>query len=136
MNNENKKLSRHKERRIERKIKMDDKMKTIFKELNLEKNTDEIKQIEVELATTKYANYPDKLQSELKELNKIQFINKKLHETEYEIIVVFAGVFEMVENYQGQIGETHLRFRSITESESYINVFDEGYDAEDSIFDD
>ena len=33
-----------------------------------------------------------------------------------------------------QIRETHIRFRSITEYEAYINTNDEGYEAEGSIF--
>ena len=33
-----------------------------------------------------------------------------------------------------QIRQTHIRFRSIIENEAYINAIDEGYDAEDVIF--
>ena len=38
MNNENKKLSRNRKRRIEQKIKLDGKMKLLLKEITMEKN--------------------------------------------------------------------------------------------------
>ena len=81
INNENKKLSRNRKRRIERKIKMDDKMKTLLNGIKYEKkkknkNIDKIKELEIELVKIKYSNKPNKLQSALKELNKIEVINK------------------------------------------------------------
>ena len=33
-----------------------------------------------------------------------------------------------------QIRQTHIRFRNIADYEAYINAIDEGYDAEDAIF--
>ena len=33
-----------------------------------------------------------------------------------------------------QIRQTHIRFRNISDYEAYINAIDEGYDAEDAIF--
>ena len=33
-----------------------------------------------------------------------------------------------------QIGETHNRFRNITDYENFINAIEEEYDAEDAIF--
>ena len=33
-----------------------------------------------------------------------------------------------------QVRQTHIRFRKIDDYESYINAIDEGYDAEDAIF--
>ena len=33
-----------------------------------------------------------------------------------------------------QIHQTHTRFRNMDEFEAYINAIDEGYDAEDAIF--
>ena len=76
MNNENKKLSRNRKRRIERRIKMDDKMKSLLNTIKYEKkkknkNIDKIKELEIELVKIKYSNKPDKLQSASKELNKI-----------------------------------------------------------------
>ena len=38
------------------------------------------------------------------------------------------------ENVGDQIRETHIRFRNVAVYESYINAIDEGYDAEDTIF--
>ena len=71
MNNENKKLSINRKRRIERKIKMDDKMKSFFNEIKSamkkkNKNIDKIKQLEIELVKIKYTNNPTKLKYELR----------------------------------------------------------------------
>ena len=70
--NENKKLSRNRKRRIERRIKIDDKLKTLSNKIKTEKkkkykNIDKIKELEMELVIIKYANNPNKLQSEIKE---------------------------------------------------------------------
>ena len=65
------------------------KIKTEKKKKN--KNLDKIKQLEILLVKIKYANNPNKLQSESKELNKIQFIEKiymKLNKKFYKIILV------------------------------------------------
>ena len=64
MNNENKKLSRNREKRIDRKIKMDDKIKLLFKKIysgnkRKIKNIDKMKHLEIELVKIKYANDPD-----------------------------------------------------------------------------
>ena len=64
MNNENKKLSRNRKRRIERRIKMDDKIKSILNRIKYEKkkkNIDKIKELEIELVKIKYANNPKKI---------------------------------------------------------------------------
>ena len=73
--NENKKLSRNRKRRIERRIKIDDKLKTLSNKIKTEKKKkykiiDKIKELEMELVIIKYANNPKKLQSEIKELKK------------------------------------------------------------------
>ena len=138
MNNENKKLSRNR-KRIERKIKMDDKMKLLsikFKTQKKNKEFDKIKLLEIELVKIKYANNPNKLQSELKELNKIQVVNINLHEIKNEILQDYTGEFEMVGRLKSgdQIRQTHIRFRKITDYEAHINSIDEGYDSEDAIF--
>ena len=48
----------------------------------------------------------------------------------------YTGEFEMVANLKvgDQIRQTHNRFRNIDDFEAYINAIDEGYDAEDAIF--
>ena len=46
------------------------------------KKNDKIKELEIELVRIKYANNPNRLQSELKELNKIHVFDKNLHEIE------------------------------------------------------
>ena len=88
--NENKKLSRNRKRRINRRLNMNDDMKLLLNIIKLEKkkkikNLDKIKQLEILLINIKYANNPNKLQSALKELNKIHVINKNLHEIKNEI---------------------------------------------------
>ena len=141
MNNENKKLSRNRKRRIQRKNKIDENMKLLLNKIKSEKrkrnkDLDKIKQLEILLVNIKYANNPNKLQSELKELNKIQVVNKNLHEIKQEKLVDYTGEFEMVGNLKigDQIRQTHIRFRNISDYEAYINAIDEGYDAEDAIF--
>ena len=100
------------------------------------KNLDKIKQLEILLVNIKYGNDPNKLQSALKELNKIQVINKNLHGIKEEILQDYEGEFEMVGNLKvgDQIRQTHIRFRNMDDFESYINSIDERYDAEDCIF--
>ena len=139
--NENKKLSRNTKRRIERKSKTDDNMKLLLNKIKSKKrkrnkNLDKIKELEILLVNIKYANNPNKLQSELKELNKIHVVNKNLHEIKQEFLEDYTGEFEMVGNLKvgDQIRQTHIRFRNISDYEAYINAIDEGYDAEDAIF--
>ena len=81
IDNENKKLSRNRKRRIERRLNMNNGMKILLNKIKSEKkkkykNLDKIKQLEILLVNIKYANNSNKLQSALKELNKIQVINK------------------------------------------------------------
>ena len=141
MNNENKNLSRNRQRRIERKNKLDDNMKLLLNKINTEKkkkykNLDKFKQLEILLVRIKYANNPNKLQSALKELNKIQVVNKKLHEIKHEILQDYTGEFEMVGYLKvgDQNRETHTRFSNIENYEAYINTIDQDYDSEDAIF--
>ena len=80
--NENRKLSRNRQRRIEQSIKVDDRMKSLLNKIKTEKkkknkNIGKIKELEIDLVKIKYANIPKKSQSELKELNKIHVVNKK-----------------------------------------------------------
>ena len=138
---ENKKLSRNRKRRIDRKNKINDDMKLLLNKIKTEKKkknkiSDEIKQIEILLVRIKYADKPDKLHSELKELNKIHVIDKILHEIKIEILLDFVGEFEMVGNLKvgNQIRQTHIRFRNMDDFEAYINAIGESYDAEHAIF--
>ena len=96
INNESKKLSRNRKRRIERKSKIDDNMKLLFKKIKSEKRKrnksfDKIKQLEILLDGNKYAINPNKLQSVLKKLNKIQVVNKNVHEIKQEILEDYNG---------------------------------------------
>ena len=90
----------------------------------------------MKLVKIKHANNPDKLQSELKELKKIQVVNKNLHEIDLEILIGYEGVFEMVGNLKvgDRILDTHIRFRNIDNFEAFINSIDQDYDSEDAIF--
>ena len=141
INNENNKLSRNRKRRIERKNKINNDMKLLLNKIKSEKkkkNKDfgKIKQLEILLVNIKYAKNPNKLQSELKDLNKIQVVNKNLHEIKQEILIDYVGVFEMVGNMKvgDQIRQTHIRFRNMDDFEAYINSIDQDYDSEDAIF--
>ena len=89
-NNENKTLSRIRKGRIEQKSKIDDNMKLLLNKIKTEKkkknkNLEKIKQLEILLVNIKYANDPKKLENALKELNKIQVVDKNLHEIKHEI---------------------------------------------------
>ena len=141
LNKENKKLSRNRKRRIEQTLGIDDKKKSSLNKIKTERkkrmeNIDKIKDLEIELVKIDYANIPNKIQSELKELNKIHVVNKNSQEIKQEIIVDYTGEFEMVGNLKvgDQIRQTHVRFRNMDDFESCINAFDEEYDAEDAIF--
>ena len=141
MNNEKEKLSRNRKRRIDRRNKIINDMKLLFNKIKSEKkkknkNFDKIKQLEIVLVRVKYANKPNKLESALKELNKIQVIDKILHENKNEILLDYVGAFEMVRNLKvgDRIRQTNIRFRNMVDFEAYINAIDEGYDAEDAIF--
>ena len=141
IDNENKKLSRNQKKRIDRRNKLDNDMKTLLNKIKNKKkkkykNLDKIKQLEILLVNIKYANDSNKLQSALKELNKIQVDNKNLHEIKQEILQDYEGVFEMVGNLKvgDQIRQTHVIFRNISDYEAYINAIDQDYDSEDAIF--
>ena len=131
MNNENIKLSRNRKRRIESKIKMDSNMKLSLNRIKTEKekkikNFHKMKKLEIELVNIKYANNPKKLQSELKESNKIQVVITNLIEVKQEVLVGtrkfvgYTGKFELV----GSLGigdqnrQTHIRFKIIADSEA------------------
>ena len=100
------------------------------------KNLDKIKELEILLVNIKYANDSNKLHSALKELNKIQVIDKNLHEIKQEILLDYTGEFEMVGNLKvgDQIRQTHIKFRNMDDFEAYINSIDQDYDSDDSIF--
>ena len=140
MNNENKKLSRNRMGGIEGKNKMSIDMKLLLNKVKSErkkiKDIDKTKQLEILLVNIKYANNPNLLQNALKQLNNIQVIDKNLQETKQEILQDYTGVFEMFDNLKvgNQIRETHTRFRNTNDYEAFINLIDEGYDAEDSNF--
>ena len=138
--NENKKLSGNRKRRIERRIKIDDKLKTLLNEIKSQKkkkkNIDKIKELEIELLKIKYSNKPDKLENALKELNKIEVIHKNLHEIKHEILLDYTGEFEMVGNLKvgDHIRDTRVRFRNINDYEVYINKIDQDYESDDAVF--
>ena len=130
---ENKKLSRNRKRRNEQRIKIDDKVKTLLNKIKTEKkkkkkNVDKTEELETKLGKIKYANNPNQLQSELKELNKNHVIDKNSHEIKNEILRDYTDEFEMVGNLKvgDQIRQTHISFRKIDDFEAYINAIDEG----------
>ena len=141
INNENKKLSLNRKRRINRKNKIIDDMRVLLNKIKSEKkkknkNIDKIKQIEILLVNIKYANNPNKLQSALKELKKIQVIDKNIHEIKQEILLDYTGEFEMDGKLKvgDQIRQTHIKFRNMDDFEAYINSIDQDYDSDDCIF--
>ena len=103
---------------------------------NKNRNFDKIKQLEILYVRIKYADKPDKLESALKKLNKIQVFDKNLHEIKNEILLDYVGAFETVGNLKvgDQIRQTNIRFRNVDDFESYNNSIDQDYDSDDSIF--
>ena len=139
IDNENNKLSRNRKRRIERKNKMNNDLKLLLNKINTNKknkNFDRLEQLESLLVKVKKADKPDKLEEALREVNKIQVVNNNLHEIKNEILLDYVGEFETVGNLKvgDQIRQTNIRFRNINDYEAYINAIDEGYVAEDAIF--
>ena len=140
IDNENKKISRNTKRRLIRRNKTNDDMILLINKIKTEKkkykNFDKIKQLEILLVRIKYADKPDTLKKTLKKLNKIQVINKNLHEIENEMLLAYVGAFELVGNLTvgDQIRQTNFGFRKMDDFEAYINAIDKGYDAEDAIF--
>ena len=139
--NENKKLSRNGKKRIDRRNKINDDMNLLLNKIKSQKkkknkDINKIKQLKILLVRFEYADGPDKLESALKELNKIQVIDKNLHEIKNEILLDYVGAFEMVENLKlgDQIKQTTIRFRNMDDFESYINSIDQDYDSDYSIF--
>ena len=141
INNETKKLSRNRKRRIARKLNMSNDMKSILNKIKSEKkkknrNIDKITQLKIQLVSIRYANDLKKLNNALKELSKIQVSDKNLHEIKREILEDYTGEFEMIGNLKvgDQIRQTHIRFRNTNYYEAYINSIDQDYDSEDAIF--
>ena len=94
-------------------------MKLILNQIKAEKkkinkNVDKIKELEILLVRIKYADNPNKLESALKELNKIEVIDKNLHEIKNEILQDYVAVFEMVGNlkFGDQNRQTNIGFRN------------------------
>ena len=141
IDNENKKLSRNRERRNGCRNKINNDMKLLlnrFKTEKKKKNEDikKIKQLGFLLVRVKYADKLDKLESALKELKKIQVKDRKLHEIKQEILQDYNGEFEKVGNLKvgDQIRQTHGRCRNVADYKSYIIPIDQDYESEDAIF--
>ena len=101
MNNENKNLSRNRngKKRNLRRIKDDDRLayeRNAIKKAKRKNNFIEIKNLDKELVKLKSSNRPDKLQSGMEELTKIDVFGKNLHENENEKMKDYTGDFEMV----------------------------------------
>ena len=109
-----------------------------FKSEKKEKNKviNKFKQLEILLVRIKYVNNPKNLESAIRVLVKIGVFDKNLHEIKQELLSDYEGEFEMVGRLKvgDQIRQTHIRFRTFDDYESYINSIDEGYETEDAIF--
>ena len=67
----------------------------------------------------KFVNNPISLEFKLNELNKIQVVDEKIHETKNEILGDYAGEFEMVRKLSigDQFRERHIRVGNNTDYE-------------------
>ena len=83
-----------------------------------------IKNLEIELFKIKYADKPSELESALRELKKIEVIDKNLHEIKNDILRDYGAELEMVGRLKiaDQTREIHIRFRSIDDFESFNNA--------------
>ena len=72
----------------------------------------------------------------MKELNKIQVINKNLHEIKNQTLRDYTGEFEVIGKLSIgiQLRTTHIRFRNNTDYESYIKAIDQDYASENPSF--
>ena len=120
---------------------MSDDLKLLLNKIKSEKrkkirNYDKIKQLEKIIVNLKYANDPNKKENALKELNKIEVIDKNLHEIKNEILQDYDGIFEMIGTLivGDQLRQTHIRFRKMIDFENFINSIDQDYDSDDAIF--
>ena len=107
-----------------------------LKKRKKENHIDETKNSEIELVKTKHADECDKLQNALKELKKIEIIDKILHEIKNEILREENVEFEK----KGKLSigdhkrQTHSRCKNFTDYENYVNAIDQNYESDDSIF--
>ena len=110
-------------------------MKLNQKRRKKNKILDKSKQLEILLVRIKHADNQNKLESALRDMNKIQVIDKNLHVTKTEILQEYVGAFEKIGNLNvgDRVRKTNIRFRNMDNFEAYINAIDEGYDAEDAI---
>ena len=69
----------------------------------------------------------------MKDFNKIEFIDKNLHEVKKGISIDYTGVFEMVGGTSVGDHIRQTRIIKITDSEQYINAFDQDYESEDTV---
>ena len=78
-------------------------MKSILNNIKTEKkkkkNVGKSKNLEIELIRLKYSNTLDILHNALKELNKNQIVDEKLHESKQEILVGYAGELKWLISY-------------------------------------
>ena len=128
-------------KRIEQKIKRDDKTNSSLNKIKSEKkkrnrNIDKTNHLKFELVKNKYSDEPYKLENALKELNKIEAIDKNLHEVKYELLLDYIDEFEMVGRLKlaDHIRDIHVRFRNINDYGVYINKIDQDYESDDAIF--
>ena len=140
INYDKKNLSRKREIRIEQRLKIDDNMRFLLTKIKSEKkkheNLGKIKHLEILLFKNKYASYPNNLQSEFKELNEIDNVDKNLHEIKAEILVGFTGEFEIVGSLVigYQLRTTHITITNMDDFESYFNAIDQDYESDDAFF--
>ena len=99
------------------------------------KNIDKFRELQIELLENKYLNKPGKLEIALRELNKVEVIDKNLHDIKHEISLHYTGEFEMVGNLRvdDHIRDTRVRFKNYNDYEAYINKIDQDYESDDAI---
>ena len=116
-------------------------MKILLKKIKSKKKRNtkssiKLNNYKVLLSRIKYANKPDKLGKALKELNKIQVIDKKLHEIKHEFLLDYVGEFEMdgILKVGHHIRDNGVKFRNNIDYEAFIKKIDQDNESDDAIF--
>ena len=80
----------------------------------------------------KYVKNPNKLQSELKDLNKVHVVNNNLHKIKEGKLLDYTGEFEIIGEFSiaDHFRQTHIKFININDYESHVNAIDHDYESE------
>ena len=84
-------------------------------------NLGKVKPLKIELVKIKSANIPNKLQNEMKEINKRDVIDLILHEIKNDVLRDYTGEIERIGIlfFGERIRNTHTRYRNIIDFQKF-----------------